>query len=259
MIILFIGDIIGKPGRDAALALTPILRNELGVDLVIANAENVAGGWGITPPLARVLLDGGIDVITMGNHTWAKTDGLDVIGEEPRVLRPANYPPGTPGRGSGLFKTANGDLVGVANLNGRTIMEPLDDPFRAADEIITSYRKKTKVIFFDFHAETTSEKQAFGWHCDGRVSAVVGTHTHVPTADERILPGGTAYISDAGMCGPEDSIIGMEIESALQRFRTQLPVRFRVAEGKAVLNGVVIDVDEETGHARSITRILRRD
>jgi len=259
MIILFIGDIVGKPGRDAALALTPILRDEMGIDLVIANAENVAGGWGITPPLARVLLEGGIDVITMGNHTWAKTDGLDVINEEPRVLRPANYPPGAPGRGSGLFKTASGDLVGVANLNGRTFMEPLDDPFRAADEIIACYRTKTKVLFFDFHAETTSEKQAFGWHCDGRVSAVVGTHTHVPTADERVLPGGTAYVSDAGMCGPENSIIGMDIESALQRFRTQLPVRFRVAEGKAVLNGVVIDVDEETGHARSILRIVRRD
>jgi metallophosphoesterase (TIGR00282 family) len=259
MVILFIGDIVGKPGRDAALALTPLLRDEFGVDLVIANAENVAGGWGITPPIARILLGGGIDVITLGNHTWAKTDGLDVIDEEPRVLRPANYPPGTPGRGSGLFKTASGALVGVANVNGRTFMEPLDDPFRAADEVIACYRPKTKVLFFDFHAETTSEKQAFGWHCDGRVSAVVGTHTHVPTADERVLPGGTAYISDAGMCGPEDSIIGMEIESALRRFRTQMPVRFRVADGKAVFNGVVIDIDEETGRARSIARILRRD
>jgi metallophosphoesterase (TIGR00282 family) len=259
MIILFIGDIVGKPGRDTALALTPLLRDEFGVDLVIANAENVAGGWGITPPLARTLLDGGIDVITLGNHTWSKTDGTDVISEEPRVLRPANYPPGTPGRGAGLFKTASGALVGVANVNGRTFMEPLDDPFRAADEIIACFRAKAKVIFFDFHAETTSEKQAFGWHCDGRASAVVGTHTHVPTADERVLPGGTAYISDVGMCGPEDSIIGMEIETALRRFRTQMPVRFRVAEGKAILNGVVIDIDEETGHARRITRILRRD
>ncbi len=258
MKILFIGDIVGKPGRDAALELVPTLRAEFAADMVIANAENVAGGWGITPPLARQLLSGGIDVITMGNHTWAKSDGLEVIDDQPRVLRPANYPPGAPGRGYGLFKTAtSGALVGVANLNGRTFMEPLDDPFRCADEIIEQLSPQAKVLFFDFHAETTSEKMAFGWHCDGRASVVVGTHTHVPTADERVLPGGTAYITDVGMCGPEDSVIGMDVETVLLRFRTQLPHRFRVAEGKAMVCGVIVDVDETTGHARRIERIRR--
>lgn len=259
MKILFIGDIVGKPGRDAALDLTPELREQYGADLVIANAENVAGGWGITTPLARQLLAGGIDVLTMGNHTWAKAEGVEVIEEQPRVLRPANFPPGTPGRGYGLFKTATaGMLVGVANVMGRTFMEPLDDPFRAVDEIIAQFRTQgAKVIFIDFHAETTSEKVAFGWHCDGRVSAVVGTHTHVPTADERILPGGTAYITDTGMCGPENSVIGMDVETVLQKFRTQMPHRFRVAEGRAVLSGVVVDIDENTGHARHIERIKR--
>lgn len=257
MKILFIGDIVGKPGRDAALALVPGLREEYDLDLVIANAENVAGGWGITPPLARMLLAGGMDVLTMGNHTWSKSEGTDIFEEEPRILRPANYPPGTPGRGHGLFKTASGTVVGVANVNGRVFMDPLDDPFRAADDIIACLSQHTKVLFFDFHAETTSEKVAFGRHCDGRVSAVVGTHTHVPTADERILPRGTAYQTDVGMCGPENSVIGMDVETVLLRFRTQMPYRFKVAEGHAVLNSVVINIDERTGCARSIERIVR--
>jgi hypothetical protein len=258
MRILFIGDIVGKPGRDAALALAPDLRRELHADLVIANAENVAGGFGITPPVAQTLLDGGIDVITLGNHTWAKEAGIEIIEAEPRVLRPANYPPGTPGRGCGLFKTAGGVLVGVANVSGRIFMDPLDDPFRAADDLLAHLRTQTGVIFIDFHAETTSEKAAFAWHCDGRASAVVGTHTHVQTADERILPSGTAFITDAGMCGPEDSVIGMDVETVLNRFRTQLPHRFRVAEsGKSVLCGVMVDIDETTGRARSIERVRR--
>ena len=250
---------MGKPGRDAVIAHLPALRADFQADMVIANAENSAGGWGITPPIARQLLGNGVDVITMGNHTWAKTDGVDVIDEEPRVLRPANYPPGTPGRGCGLFRAACGVTVGVANLNGRIFMEPLDDPFRAADEIVHCLSAVTKVIVFDFHAETTSEKQAFGWHCDGRVSAVIGTHTHVPTADERVLPGGTAFITDAGMCGPINSVIGMDVEAAIGRFRTQLPHKFRVADGKAVIYGVALDIDETTGHARSIERFSRRD
>ena len=259
MKILFLGDIVGKPGRDAALGHLPGLRADFQADMVIANAENSAGGWGITPPIARQLLSAGVDVITMGNHTWAKTDGLDVINEEPRLLRPANYPPGTPGRGCGLFKASCGVTVGVANLNGRIFMEPLDDPFRSADEIIHCLRSQTSVIVFDFHAETTSEKQAFGWHCDGRVSAVIGTHTHVATADERVLPGGTAFITDAGMCGPENSVIGMDVEASIARFRTQLPHKFRVAEGKSVVNGVALDIDETTGRARHIERFARRD
>ena len=259
MKILFIGDIVGKPGRDAALELVPVLRAEFAPDLVIANAENIAGGWGITPPIADLLLHGGMDVLTMGNHTWAKAEGEAVMETQARVLRPANYPPGTPGRGFGLFKTASGAMVGVANLNGRTFMEPLDDPFRAADAIISELSAHTKVLFIDFHAETTSEKIALGWHCDGRVSAVVGTHTHVPTADERVLPGGTAYITDAGMCGPVNGVIGMDREIVLARFRTQMPHRFKVAEGPAALNGVIIDINEETGRARSIERVYRHD
>ncbi|MBC8102510.1 MAG: TIGR00282 family metallophosphoesterase [Cytophagales bacterium] len=259
MKILFLGDIVGRPGRDIVTSLLPALREEFQPDIVIANAENVAGGWGITPTLAQHLLSPGlIDVITMGNHTWAKESGVEVMENEARVLRPANYPPGAPGRGHGLFKTASGALVGVANLNGRIFMDPLDDPFRAATEIACQLHKQTPIVFFDFHAETTSEKAAFGWHCDGRASVVVGTHTHVQTADERVLPGGTAFITDVGMCGPVDSVIGMDTETVLTKFRTQLPHRFKVAEeGPAILCGVVIDVDETTGRAQSIERIRR--
>jgi metallophosphoesterase (TIGR00282 family) len=259
MVILFLGDIVGKPGRDAVVSCLPSLKADYKSDMVIANAENAAGGWGITPPIARQLLGAGVDVITLGNHTWAKTDGFDVIDAEPRILRPANYPPGSPGRGCGLFKASCGVTVGVANLNGRIFMEPLDDPFRMAESIIDCIAHAAKVIIFDFHAETTSEKQAFGWHCDGKVSAVIGTHTHVPTADERVLPGGAAYITDAGMCGPENSVIGMEVETAISRFTTQMPHKFRVAEGKTIVCGVAIDIDEETGKARSIERFCRRD
>lgn len=258
MVILFIGDIVGKSGRDAALSLAPVLRSLHQVDLVVANAENVAGGWGITPPIANALLGGGIDVITMGNHTWAKEDGIEVLEDESRVLRPANYPPGTPGRGWGLYRMG-GVVVGVANFNGRAFMEPLDDPFRAADEFIAQVGAQAQVTLIDFHAESSAEKNAFGWHCAGRVSAVVGTHTHVPTADERVLPGGTAYITDVGMCGPDDSVIGMDKDISLARFRTQIPHRYRVADGRAVLNAVLIDIDETTGKARSITRVQRRD
>ncbi len=257
MRIVFVGDIIGKPGRDAVLTMAPILRAEFSPDLVVVNAENAAGGMGITPEIARGLLGGGIDVLTLGNHTWSKRDAYDFLGTESRVLRPANYPPGSPGRGYGVYKTPGGTLVAVANMNGRVFMEPLDDPFRAADEIIGHLRPITPVIFFDFHAETTSEKVAFGWHCDGRVSAVVGTHTHVQTADERVLPGGTAYITDAGMCGPEDSVIGMDREAVLARFRTQIPNRFKVAGGPVRLCGVAVDVDERTGRAHQIDRISR--
>jgi metallophosphoesterase (TIGR00282 family) len=257
MKILFVGDIVGKPGRDAALALIPSLREEFGIDLTIANAENAAGGWGVTPPIVHALISGGCDVLTMGNHTWSKMDDLDVFETEPRLLRPVNYPPGTPGRGYGVFRTAAGQRVAVANLIGRTFMEPLDDPFRAVDEFIASCGSQTPILFVDFHAETTSEKAAFGWHCDGRVSVVVGTHTHVQTADERVLPGGTAFITDVGMCGPEVSVIGMDVDAVLARFRTQLPHRFRVAAGDARLCGVVADIDDETGHARSIVRIAR--
>jgi hypothetical protein len=257
MKILFIGDIVGKPGRDAVLIMVPVLRAEFAPDLVIANAENIAGGWGITADIARALHQGGIEVITLGNHTWAKADAYEMLSEAAQVLRPANYPPGAPGRGHGLFKTTSGQLVGVANLNGRIFMDPLDDPFRAADEIIAHLSPQTPILFFDFHAETTAEKVAFGRHCDGRTSAVVGTHTHVQTADERILPGGTAYITDAGMCGPDDSVIGMDVSVSLARFRTQMPHRLQVATGPVRLCGVIVTVDAATGRATSIERVSR--
>ena len=258
MKIVFLGDIVGKPGREAALTVVPILRAEYAPDLIVANAENVAGGWGITGEIARALHAGGIDVVTLGNHTWAKPDAYDFLGAETRVLRPANYPPGAPGRGWGLYKTASGLTVGVANLIGRIFMEPLDDPFRAADEVIAHLRPHTNVLFFDFHAETTSEKQAFGWYLDGRASAVVGTHTHVQTADERVLPGGTAYITDVGMCGPENSVIGMDVSIVVERFRTQLPHRFQVATGDPTrVCAVVVSVDPDTGRATGIERISR--
>ncbi|WP_395091149.1 TIGR00282 family metallophosphoesterase [Armatimonas sp.] len=259
MRILFLGDIVGKPGRDAVVGLLPELREEFAPELVIANAENAAGGRGVTRSIVRALRASGVDVITTGNHVWAKTDELDLLDDEPCVLRPANYPPGSPGRGWGLFRTKKGTLIGVANLIGRALMEPVDDPFRAADAIITQVLEQTPLLFIDFHAETTSEKTAFGWHCAGRASVVVGTHTHVQTADERILPGGTAYITDAGMCGPEDSVIGMDIEAALARFKTQLPHRLQVADSYGTLCGVVVDLDESTGKAQSIQRLRRSE
>jgi 2',3'-cyclic-nucleotide 2'-phosphodiesterase len=240
-------------------ALIPDLRAEHQVDLVIANAENAAGGKGITAPLAGSLLCSEVDVLTLGNHTFAKMDGIEELLNDPRILRPANYPPGTPGRGWGLFRTRSGHLVGVANFLGRALMEPVDDPFRVADDIIEQARAQTPLLFIDFHAEATSEKMAFGWHCDGRASAVIGTHTHVQTADERILPGGCAYLTDVGMCGVVDSVIGMDVSNVLARFRTGLPNRFQVAEGRARLCGVLIDLDEVSGRARKITRVASEE
>lgn len=259
MRILFIGDIVGKPGREAVASLLPGLKEDLAPELVIVNAENAAAGRGITRAIVRTLLTSGVDVITTGNHVWARTDELELLNEEPRVLRPANYPPGSPGRGWGVFRTTKGTLIAVMNLIGRALMEPVDDPFRAVEDILALTLPQTPLSFIDFHAETTSEKVAFGWHCAGRVSAVVGTHTHVQTADERILPGGTAYITDTGMCGPEDSVIGMEIEAALARFRTQLPHPLKVAEGPATLCGVVVDLDDKTGKALHIQRLRRSE
>ena len=194
----------------------------------------------------------------MGNHTWSKDDVQSLFDTEPRLLRPANYPAGTPGRGFGLFKTRSGATVGVANLNGRAFMDPLDDPFRIVDEIIACVNKYTPTLFIDFHAETTAEKNAFAWHCAGRVSGVFGTHTHVQTADERILSGGTAFITDAGMCGPIESVIGMDINLSLRRFRTQMPHRLKVAEGAAQLCGVVVEFCGETGQSQTIFRVARQ-
>ena len=253
--ILFIGDIVGSPGRQALVRELHRLVDHYRVDLVVANGENSAGGFGITEETAKELFSLGIDVLTSGNHIWDKRDSFSFIGREERLVRPANYPPGTVGRGATVVRTAGGVPVGILNLEGRVFMNNLDCPFRVADQEIERLRESTPLIFVDFHAEATSEKIALGWHLDGKVSAVVGTHPHVQTADERILPGGTAYITDAGMTGSFDSVIGVRKELALERFVTQMPVRFEVAKKDVRLNGVVIGVDPVSGRALSIERI----
>ncbi|HEY3247659.1 MAG TPA: TIGR00282 family metallophosphoesterase [bacterium] len=254
MRILVVGDIHGKPGRRILRAVVPRLRKAHGAAIVIANGENAAGGAGITRDVIAEILDSGVDAVTGGNHTWHNREAYEVLDAEPRLLRPANYPAGAPGRGAAVIE-ANGARVGVLNLQGRIFMQSLDDPFQIARVEAERLRAETPVVIVDFHAEATSEKIALGWYLDGRVSAVIGTHTHVQTADERVLPEGTAYISDVGMTGPRDGVIGMEREGIIERFLTQLPVRFTVAAGVAQLNAVALDVDEATGRARGITRI----
>jgi len=255
MRILFIGDIFGRPGRELIRhGLDPLVA-QTGADFVIANVENAAGGFGITREVGDAIAGYGVDVMTSGNHVWDKKEALDYIGAEPRILRPANYPAGVPGRGAYLARTADGQPVGVLNLMGRVFMLPLDDPFAAALSEVERLRQHCRIVIVDFHAEATSEKIAMGWHLDGRVTAVVGTHTHVMTADERVLPNGTAYITDVGMTGPYDSIIGTEKEAALARFRTGLPNRFEPASGDPRLHAVVITADETTGRATAIERL----
>ncbi len=254
-----LGDIVGKIGREAIETMLPTLHEMYAPDFVVANGENAAAGLGITPDIARRLLDAGVDAITLGNHTWHKRDILDYLEAEPRLLRPANFPTGAPGKGYGVFRCRTGGRVGVANLQGRVFMDPLDDPFRLADTILESFRMQTPVSFFDFHAEATSEKKAFGYYVDGRASVVVGTHTHVQTADERLLPGGTAYITDVGMVGPQESVLGMNPQESVQKFVTYLPHRFEVAEGPVTLCGIVADVDADTGRAAHIERVQIRD
>ena len=253
--ILFIGDIVGKPGRQVVSRELHRLVDRYLVDLVIANGENAAGGFGITEETAKDLYGCGVHLLTSGNHIWDKKDALDFIDRERNLLRPANYPQGVPGRGSGVVTTAAGIRIGVLNLEGRVFMNNIECPFRTADREVALLRQETTVILVDFHAEATSEKIALGWYLDGRVSAVVGTHTHVQTADERLLPGGTAYISDAGMTGAFDSVIGVRKEEPIERFLTQLPVKFEVAKNNLRLNGVVIEVDEFNGTALGIERI----
>jgi len=254
--LLFIGDIVGKPGRMAVRACLADLVARHHVDFTIANGENTAGGLGITPAVAEELLEAGVDVLTTGNHVWRRRDFVEFAQNEPRVLRPANFPVGAPGRGADVYVTPHSGAVGVLNLVGRVFMEPLDCPFRTADREIESLHGKTNVIVVDMHAEATSEKVAMGWHLDGRVSAVIGTHTHVQTADERILEKGTAYITDAGMTGPRDSIIGMSREAVIARFVTGMPTRFDVAGGPVTLNAVVTSINTETGRAHSIARLI---
>lgn len=253
--LLFIGDIVGRPGRELVRRAVPALVARHGVDLVIANVENAAAGFGITPDLADDLLSFGVQVMTGGNHTWDKKEIVPYFSQQPRLLRPANMPPGTPGHGRFIAQASNGVPVAVINGMGRVFMTPIEDPFRVLPDEIEAVSKEARIIFVDFHAEATSEKVAMGWHLDGRVTAVVGTHTHVQTADERVLPRGTAYVTDVGMTGPHDSVIGVERSSIIQRFLTGLPQRFDVATENPRLNGVLIEADEATGRARSITRL----
>lgn len=257
MKILFIGDIYASTGRNLVAAHLGEIQARHGVQFTIANAENSAGGFGVTPQIADELFEQGVDAITTGNHVWDKRDFYEYLDRSERVTRPANYPPGLPGRGLVFVPARNGVTVAVLNLQGRALMTPIDCPFRAADGLLAEIPAEVKVRFVDFHAELTSEKMAMGWYLDGRVSAVVGTHTHVPTADTRILPGGTAYQTDCGMTGPYEGIIGAEKDLALKRFLTALPVRLEAAKRGGELHGVLVEVDETTGKARSIERITR--
>jgi metallophosphoesterase (TIGR00282 family) len=255
MKILFIGDIVGSPGRKIVHERLADILAQREIDLCIANGENAASGFGITPRIAQDLLASGVEVITSGNHIWDRKDILDFFPHEPRLLRPANFPNGSPGSGLYTGQARNGTPYAVLNLQGRTFMTPLDDPFRGAARELAKIPPDVKVIVVDMHAEATSEKQAMGWYLDGKVSAVIGTHTHVPTADFRVLPAGTAYITDAGMTGPHDSVIGMDKQGVLQRFLDAMPARFVVAEGNVQMNTVLLDIDEATGRARSIDRL----
>ncbi len=256
MKILFIGDIVGSPGRKAVSTLLPILSDEYGpFDFVIVNGENAAGGKGLTQPVVDDILSCGVDVITTGNHVWAQREIFDFIETVPNLIRPANFPKGAPGRGWCIVSTASGATVGVMNIAGQVFMDNYDNPFHSFNAILPQIREQTHFILLDFHAEATAEKIAMGWYADGRVSAVVGTHTHIQTADEQILPQGTAYITDVGMTGPYNSVIGVRKEGAIRRFLTMLPVRHEVAKGNVILCAVALELDEETGKARSIQRI----
>jgi metallophosphoesterase (TIGR00282 family) len=258
--LLFIGDIVGQPGRRAVKELVPKLREQHALDFVIANGENSAGGSGITPKIAEEIFSAGVDVITTGDHLWDQKEVMELLANEKRFLRPLNYPRGTPGQGSAIFETRNAERgttnkIAVMNLQGRTFMPPLENPFLAALDEVKKLREQTKIIFIDFHAEATSEKIAFARMLDGQVSAVVGTHTHVQTADEQIFPGGTAYLTDAGFTGPQESVLGREIVPVIQRFITSMPQRFEVAKDRVVLYGAIIEIDEADGRSVRIQRV----
>ena len=256
MNILFIGDVVGRPGRRIVSRLLPGLIDEVEAHLVVVNGENAAGGFGMSAQIYQQLTGLGVDVITTGNHVWDRREFLSEIEQCERLLRPYNYPPGNPGKGLIVIETDAGPAA-VLNLAGRVYMSPADDPFRAADSALAEIDDDIKVKLVDFHAEATSEKQAMGYYLDGRVSAVIGTHTHVPTADERILPQGTAYLSDAGMTGPRDSIIGVMVEPVIGRFLTGIHHRFDTAAGPVIMSGAVVTCDDQTGKAVSIRRIQR--
>ncbi len=253
--ILFVGDVVARAGRRVFKQGLRALREQLAPDLIVVNGENAARGNGVTPACCDELFAAGAEVITGGNHSWDRREGLPLYDSEPRLLRPANYPEPAPGTGVHVVEHAAAGPIAVVNLMGRLFMPAVDDPFRVADEILAELRDRVRLIVVDFHAEATSEKVAFGWHLDGRVTAVLGTHTHVPTADARVLPGGTAYITDVGMTGPYDSVIGVDKHAVLERFRTQRPVRFSPAVGDARLCAVLLEADPESGRATSIERV----
>ncbi len=254
MKIIFLGDIVGRPGRRAVKELLPVFKEDYSPDYIIANGENTAGGNGITRKTADELFSFGIDMLTMGNHVWDQKEIYDFIDQEERIVRPANYPSGAPGRGYVIKSVGNNTKIGIVNLSGRIFMQPLECPFKILDEIIPEIKKETNIIIVDFHAEATSEKIALAWYVDGRVSAVLGTHTHVQTADERIFPKGTGYITDVGMTGPRDSVIGVKVEPVLSKFISLRPVRFEVAKGPIQLNAVFLEIDSENG----ITEVIKR-
>lgn len=259
MKILFIGDVVGSPGRDMVQDYLPKLKEKYRPHMTIINGENAASGKGITEKIYKQFLESGAQVITMGNHTWDKKEIFEFIEDAPYMIRPANFPKGTPGKGL-AFVNINGVEIAVINMQGRTFLPAIDDPFRKVDALIDEAKKRTNIIFVDFHGEATSEKQAMGWYTDGRVSAVVGTHTHTQTADERILPEGTAYISDVGMTGSYDGILGMEREAVLKGFLTSLPVRFEInKKGRTQLNGFIVTIDKNSGKATKVERILIND
>jgi metallophosphoesterase (TIGR00282 family) len=254
MQIAFFGDVVGKGGRRGVARVLGTMRERGTADFVVANCENSAGGVGVDPGSARELLAAGVDVLTSGNHVWAKREIVEYLTDSDVLLRPANFAPTNPGWGYTVKLRPDGSAVAVVNLIGRVFMNTYDCPFRTADAVLDTIRERARVVLVDMHAEATSEKVAMGWHLDGRVSAVIGTHTHVQTADERVLPNGTAYLTDAGMCGPRDSVIGVRREQVLRRFLTQMPGRFEVADGPILVQGAIVDVDETTGRARGIRR-----
>ncbi len=259
MRILFVGDIVGKPGRAAVRHFVPRLRAEQKLDLCIGNSENSAGGAGITPESVDDLLSAGLDLLTAGNHAWSKREIIPYLGRESsKQLRPANYPEGAPGRGHAIIQTKDGRKLGVLNLEGRVFMKALDCPFRTADRLIEELRAQTACVLVDMHCEATSEKNAMGHYLDGRASAVLGTHTHIQTSDNRVLRGGTAFQTDVGMCGPWDSVIGVKKEAAIERFLTARHSFFETAQGEVHLQGAIVEIDDLTGRARSIERVQER-
>ena len=254
MRVLFIGDIVGEPGRKAVKTLVPVLRERHALDVVVANGENSAGGSGLTTKTAEEILAAGVDVITTGDHVWDQKEVATLLPNEPRVLRPLNYPEGTIGQGTRLFETSHGPMA-VVNLQGRVFMPELDNPFVVGEAEVRRLRHATKIILIDFHAEATSEKIAMARFLDGQISALIGTHTHVQTGDEQIFPGGTAFLCDAGFTGPHDSVLGREIEPVVKRFLTYTPQRFHVATGRVLLQGAIVDIDHDTGRATNIIRV----